>query len=65
MKRRGATVAGVVVFVAVTMLASGVESQDGWQWSVAPYMWATDVSGDLILDGDVGGGRRNEMEGVR
>lgn len=56
LQRTGAKVAGVVGFVAVTMLASGVAAQDGWQWSFTPYIWATDVSEDLLLDGEVVGG---------
>jgi len=56
LNEQGAAVAVVIVFVSVTMLASSVAAEDGWQWSITPYLWATDISEDLIVDGAVVGG---------
>jgi hypothetical protein len=58
---RAQLVGVAVAFVVATALTSGVQAQEGWQWSITPYIWATDVSEDLILDGAVVGGEDTEF----
>lgn len=51
---------------AVAMLIIGFSAADAgaaesWQWSITPYIWATDISEDLIVDGEVIGGDDTEF----
>ena len=56
----------VIVFVATTIAAllfpSPARAADGWNWSITPYMWASDISEDLILRGEVVGGGDTEFK---
>jgi hypothetical protein len=65
MKMSSARFAGVSVLLVVSAVltggASGVEAGERWQWSITPYIWATDISEDLILDGAVVGGGDTEF----
>ncbi len=45
-------IAGVILMAA----ASGAHARDRWQWDVSTYVWASSISEDLILNGDVVGG---------
>jgi len=54
LKRHAKLVLAAAVLVVVTAPTPEVLAQDSWQWS--PYMWATDINEDLILDGEVVGG---------
>ena len=48
----------------VALLSVGmVEAQtvEHWEWSITPYLWATDISEDLILDGTIVGGGDTEF----
>ena len=48
----------------VALLSVGmVEAQtvERWEWSITPYLWATDISEDLILDGTIVGGGDTEF----
>jgi hypothetical protein len=54
----------VSVFIMIAVLvgaAPGAQAGDTWDWSITPYMWATDISEDLILDGAVVGGGDTEF----
>lgn len=52
-----ARLAGLLLVTPVlTGGATGVDAGENWQWSITPYMWATDISEDLRLDGAVVGG---------
>jgi len=46
----------VLATIVLTAAAPCVHAQDRWQWDVAPYIWASSISEDLILDGEVVGG---------
>jgi len=52
-----------LLVVAVLLLTGtqGAHAGERWQWSITPYMWATDISEDLILDGAVVGGGDTEF----
>jgi hypothetical protein len=57
--RRPTRVWFVAAAVVTAVLANGrsvADPGDRWQWSLAPYLWATDISEDLLLDGAVVGG---------
>jgi hypothetical protein len=41
--------------------AGGAGAAEGWRWSLTPYMWATDISETLLLDGDEVGGDDTEF----
>lgn len=49
---------GATVIVFVILAASVVGAQGGspLQWDISTYIWASSISEDLILDGDVVGG---------
>jgi len=49
------------LLVTALLLAPHAQAQDQWRWSITPYMWATDISEDLILDGQVVGGGDTEF----
>ena len=55
-----AMIGAVAVFLAAA--AGGADAADQWRWSITPYMWATDISEDLILDGKVVGGGDTEFK---
>jgi hypothetical protein len=46
----------IVIAVSVAAVATVADAGERWQWSVTPYIWATDISEDLIVDGAVVGG---------
>ncbi len=56
----------VLVFVATTIAAllfpSPAQAADGWNWSITPYMWASDISETLILNDEVVGGGDTEFK---
>lgn len=52
----------LVAVVSVAAVAAVAQAGDTWQWSITPYMWATDISEDLILDGVVVGGSDVEFD---
>jgi len=56
----------VFVFVATTVMIllflPPAQAADGWDWSITPYMWASDISEDLILSGEVVGGGDTEFK---
>ncbi|MCK5376255.1 MAG: hypothetical protein KAJ97_04175 [Acidobacteria bacterium] len=56
----------VFVFVATTIAAllfpSPAHAAGGWNWSITPYIWASDISEDLILHGEVVGGGDTEFK---
>lgn len=55
--------AGVVIVLAVLLsVAPSAHASDTWSWSLTPYIWATDISEDLILDGAVVGGGDTEFD---
>jgi hypothetical protein len=51
----------IAIAVAVAAVTSSVHAAEGWQWSLTPYMWATDVSETLLLDGSEVGGDDTEF----
>jgi hypothetical protein len=46
----------ILTFCLSCLLASPARAAEPLKWSVAPYIWATDISGDLKVDGDPIGG---------
>lgn len=50
-----------IALAAVVAFVAPASAGDGWQWSITPYMWATDISETLILDGTVVGGDDTEF----
>lgn len=55
-------VLGVVAFVCAAMLASPAGAGENWQWSITPYIWATDISEDVTLNGRVVDGGDTEFD---
>jgi hypothetical protein len=51
----------LIITVIIAAAASGAYARDRWQWSITPYMWASDISEDLIVDGSVVGGSDTEF----
>ena len=51
----------LVVTFGLVVAAQPAVAGDNWQWSITPYIWATDISEDLILDGTVVGGGDTEF----
>jgi len=46
----------LLAFIIVTLVPTGAHAGERWQWSIAPYLWASDISEKLTLKGrDVGG----------
>ncbi len=60
--RHAKLVLAAAVLVVVTVPAPDARAQDGWQWSITPYMWASDISEDLLVDGQVVGGDDTEFK---
>jgi len=53
----------VAAVTAIVVFAAGdARAGDTWQWSITPYMWATDISEDLILSGAVVGGGDTDFD---
>lgn len=53
----GSLIVGASLAVILAAVAGGAQAADRWQWSITPYMWATDISETVLLDGtQVGGG---------
>jgi len=52
------------VIVTVFCLFTAVEARggDSWQWSLTPYIWATDIREDVTLNGRVVGGGDTEFD---
>lgn len=48
--------------VLLSVPASTARAGDGWRWSITPYLWASDVSETLIVDGQVVGGEDTEFK---
>ena len=46
----------VLALAASATAAAAAEDEPRWEWSITPYVWATDIGEDLKLDGDVVGG---------
>ena len=56
------TVASILaVAIVIAPGAGGAEAANRWQWSLTPYMWATDVSETPLLDGSEVGGDDTEF----
>lgn len=50
-------------FLVVSLFAAnGAHAGDRWKWSLTPYLWATDISEDLRVDGDLVGGGDTEFD---
>ena len=60
-KASGRAVRVLTIAAVLIAVAAGAEASDTWQWSITPYLWAADISEDLILDGDVVGGGDTEF----
>jgi hypothetical protein len=55
--------AGVVIVTAIVVFAAAdARAGDTWQWSITPYIWATDISEDLLLRGTVVGGGDTDFD---
>lgn len=52
----------VIVLAVLLAGAPSADAGDTWQWSITPYMWATDISEDLILNGAVVGGGDTDFD---
>ena len=46
-------------------LTSPDSGPDGWQWCITPYVWAPDISEDLMVDGSVVGGGADAPRGKK
>ena len=55
-------VLSIVIIAGVAAMTPVASAQDGWQWSITPYMWASDISEDLLVDGQVVGGDDTEFK---
>jgi hypothetical protein len=51
----------IVIAVSVAAVATVADAGERWQWSITPYVWASDISEDLIVDGEVVGGGDTEF----
>ena len=60
-KASGRAVRVLTIAAGLIAVAASAQAGDTWQWSITPYLWATDISEDLILDGDVVGGGDTEF----
>jgi hypothetical protein len=60
--RSGPAVRILALAVLLTATVANAQTGDGWQWSITPYLWATDINEDLILEGEVVGGGRTEFK---
>jgi hypothetical protein len=40
------------LIAAISIIASGPVRAQGWDWTVAPYLWASDVKMDLSINGN-------------
>ena len=54
--------AAAVAALIIGFSAADAEAGDRWQWSITPYMWASDIREDLLVDGDVVGGNDTEFK---
>ena len=54
----------VIVIVAALLLTSPARAADDWNWSITPYIWASDISETLILDDEVVGGGDTEFKEI-
>ncbi len=45
-----------LVLLAALAGAGEAVADDGWEWSITPYGWLSDISEDLLIDGSVVGG---------
>ena len=54
----------VIVIVAALLLTSPARAADDWNWSITPYIWASDISETLILDDEVVGGGDTEFKDI-
>lgn len=47
----------IAIAVVVAAAAGAADAAERWEWSLTPYLWATDISETVLLDGtQVGGG---------
>jgi hypothetical protein len=62
---RGRWLGVLAVTVAVALSCPpDAAADDGWRWSLTPYMWASDISETLLLDGAEVGGDDTEFSDV-
>jgi hypothetical protein len=52
----------LITTIILAAAASGADAGEKWQWSLTPYMWASDISEDLLVDGQVVGGDDTEFK---
>jgi hypothetical protein len=52
----------IVLLVAFGAAPPEADAGERWLWSITPYMWASDISEDLILRGEVVGGGDTEFK---
>jgi hypothetical protein len=52
----------IVIAVSVAAVATVADAGERWQWSITPYLWATDISEDLVLRGAVVGGGDTDFD---
>ncbi len=61
MNRQTMVVLGAAT-IALLLIPSSAHAASEWDWSITPYMWASDISEDLILSGEVVGGGDTEFK---
>jgi len=61
MRRANRLPAAVAAILIVTSGATA-RAADGWQWSIAPYIWASDISETLLLNDEIVGGGDTEFK---
>jgi hypothetical protein len=52
----------VIVIVAALLLTSPARAADDWNWSITPYIWASNISEDLLILGEIEGGGDTEFK---
>jgi hypothetical protein len=62
LRLRNITRRAIVIAVSVAAVATVADAGERWQWSITPYMWATDISEDVLLNGTVVGGGDTEFD---
>jgi len=52
----------LITAIILAAASSGANAGEKWQWSLTPYIWASDISEDLLVDGQVVGGDDTEFK---
>lgn len=61
-RAKGARLHVLVIAVILVAGAHAAHAGDRWQWSLTPYIWATDISENLVVGGQAVGGQDTEFK---